>query len=211
MASVHVERLDHFGLLAHVIQDLGLIPMLDARLVPDEPEESTPGEAVAGMLLNGLGFAHRPLALTPQFCANQPLELLGREERRAELCQRLTLGRTLEESHAYGCARLLRAWARAVCVQDGMAQRCPPLDTTSCALTGDSVPESDAQAMPLTHGYATDHRPALQPAVLALLVSPEGGGPMVRQSWAGKAADTQMFQERAAALVTAFAHAPTPR
>ena len=33
----------------------GLISMIDARLVPDDQKESTPGEAVAGMLLNGLG------------------------------------------------------------------------------------------------------------------------------------------------------------
>ena len=67
MEAVHVERLDHLGLLASVIKDLGLIAMIDARLVPNPQEEITPGEAVAGMLLNGLGFSNRPLSLTPQF------------------------------------------------------------------------------------------------------------------------------------------------
>ncbi len=76
MAAVHVERLDHLGLIASVVKDLGLIGMIDARLMPDEQEEITPGEAVAGMILNGLGFANRPLSLTPQFFANKPLELL---------------------------------------------------------------------------------------------------------------------------------------
>ena len=78
MASVHVERLDHLGLIACMIKDLGLISMIDARLVPDEQEDITPGEAVAGMILNGLGFAHRPLSLTPQFFTNKPLDLLFR-------------------------------------------------------------------------------------------------------------------------------------
>ena len=41
--------------------------MINARLVPDAQEVLTPGEAVAGMMLNGLGFANRPLSLTPQF------------------------------------------------------------------------------------------------------------------------------------------------
>jgi hypothetical protein len=71
MDSVHVERLDHLGLIACMIKDLGLIRMIDARLVPDEQEEITPGEAVAGMILNGLGFANRPLSLTPQFFYQQ--------------------------------------------------------------------------------------------------------------------------------------------
>jgi hypothetical protein len=56
MESVRVERLDHLGLIAAVIKDLGLIDMIDRRLVPDEQERITPGEAVAGMILNGLGL-----------------------------------------------------------------------------------------------------------------------------------------------------------
>jgi len=61
MEAVRVERLDHFGLIAHMIKDLGLISMIDARLVPDEQEGITPGEAVAGMILNGWGFAIAPV------------------------------------------------------------------------------------------------------------------------------------------------------
>ena len=53
MALVPVERLDHLGLIACMIRDLDLIRMIDARLIPEEQEEITPGEAVAGMLLNG--------------------------------------------------------------------------------------------------------------------------------------------------------------
>ena len=46
--------------------------MIDRRLVPDEQERITPGEAVVGMILNGLGFAHRPVSLTPPFFAHKP-------------------------------------------------------------------------------------------------------------------------------------------
>ena len=91
MASVHVERLDHLGLIAWMIKDLGLIRMIDARLGPDEQEEITPGEAVAGMILNGLGFANRPLSLTPQFFTNKPLDLLFRPGVRAEMFNRFKL------------------------------------------------------------------------------------------------------------------------
>ena len=59
MAAVHVERLDHLGLLASTMRDLGLMSMIDARLVPNEQEEITPGEAVAGMILNGLAACRR--------------------------------------------------------------------------------------------------------------------------------------------------------
>jgi len=79
MTAVRVERLDHLGLIASTIKDLGLIDMIDARLAPDAQETLTPGEAVAGMILNGLGFANKPLTRTPQFFANKPLDLLFRQ------------------------------------------------------------------------------------------------------------------------------------
>jgi transposase len=211
MESVHVERLDHLGLMAQVIRDLGLISMIDARIVPDEQEEITPGEAVAGMILNGLGFAHRPLSLTPQFFANTPLDLLFREGIRAEMFNRFKRGRTLDEVHTYGCDLWFSELALPVCIQEGIEQRFHHLDTTSFSLTGDDVPESDEQAIRITHGYSKDHRPDLKQAVLELMVSQDGGVPLVSKSWDGNASDTQMFQERAQALLTAFAHSPTPR
>ena len=137
MESLCVERLDHFGLLASVIKNIGLIDMIDTRLVPDEQEEITPGEAMAGMILNGLGFTNRPLSLTPQFFANKPLDLLFREGVHADLFNRFKLGRTLDEVYAYGCDGLLSALALAVCAQEGIAQRFNRLDTTSFALRGD--------------------------------------------------------------------------
>ena len=211
MASVHVERLDHLGLLASTIRDLGLMSMIDARLVPDEQEEITPGEAVAGMILNGLGFANRPLSLTPQFFAHTPLDLLFRGGVHAEMFNRFQLGRTLDEVYAYGCDLLLSALAVAVCTQERIDLRFNHLDTTSFALSGDYVPDSDEHAITLTHGYSKDHRPDLKQAVLALIVSQDGGVPFVSKSWDGHASDTQIFQERAAALMATLKRSPTPR
>lgn len=62
MEKVYVERLDHLGVLVSVIKDFGFIDLSNARLVPDRQEVLTPGEAMAGMILNGLGFANRPLS-----------------------------------------------------------------------------------------------------------------------------------------------------
>ena len=41
--------------------------MIDRCLVPDAQAVITPGEAVAAMILNGLGFANRPLSLRSRF------------------------------------------------------------------------------------------------------------------------------------------------
>src|SRR2546427_521459 len=211
MESLRVERLDHFGLIASVIKDLGLIAMIDARLVPDAQEALTPGEAVAGMIINGLGFANRPLSLTPQFFANTPLDLLFHAGIHAELFNRFKLGRTLDEVYTYGSDLLLSEIALVVCRQEAIDQRFNHLDTTSFSLSGDYVPESDEQAITITHGYAKDHRPDLNQAVLELLVSQDGGVPFVSKSWDGNASDTKIFQERAEALLATFQASPVPR
>lgn len=39
MEKVTVERLDHLGVISGVIKDLGLIEMIDSRIIPDEREE----------------------------------------------------------------------------------------------------------------------------------------------------------------------------
>jgi transposase len=156
MAKVHVERLDHLGVLASIIKDLGLIDRMNARLVPDPQEVLTPGEAMAGMMLNGLGFAHRPLSLTPQFFASQPLDRLFHDGIRAEMFNRFKLGRPLEEAYAYGCDLLLHELALCVCARDGIDLRFNHLDTTSFSLTGEYVPDSDEQAMTITPGYSRD-------------------------------------------------------
>jgi hypothetical protein len=38
METVRIERLDHLGVIASVINDLGLVRLIDARLTPDDQE-----------------------------------------------------------------------------------------------------------------------------------------------------------------------------
>jgi transposase len=52
--------------------------------------------------------------------------------------------------------------ALAVCQPEAIDQRFSHHDTTSFSLTGDYGPESDQQAIAITHGYSKDHRPDLK-------------------------------------------------
>lgn len=129
----------------------------------------------------------------------------------AELFNRFQLGRTLDEVYAYGWDLWFRELALAVCAQEGLDWRFNHLDTTSFSLSGEDVPDSDERAMTITQGYSKDHRPDLKQAVLELMVSHDGGGPGVRQSWDGHASDPEIFQEWAAALLATFKNSSTPR
>jgi hypothetical protein len=179
--------------------------------VADDQAVIPAGEAIAGRLLNGLGCAHRPWSWTPPFCASTPRELLGREGLAAELCNRVTRGRTLDEAQAYGCDLWCQERALAIGAQERLDLRCHHLDTTSVARRGASVPARDEHASTSPHGSCSDHRPDLKPAVLALRGSHEGGVPVVRKHGDGPTSDREMFQARAQALMTAFTHAPSPR
>jgi transposase len=136
---------------------------------------------------------------------------LFREGIDAEMFNRFTLGRTLDEVYTYGCDLLCEELARAIGAHAGIDLRFNHLDTTSVALTGESVPDHDEHAIRSTHGYSKDHRPDLKQAVLELIVSQDGGVPFVSKSWDGNTSDTRVFQERAEALMSAFKDTPSPR
>ena len=61
--------LDHLGLVASVIKDIGLISKIDER-IPVSKEKGaklTIGQRVAAMILNGLGFMDDRLYVFPGF------------------------------------------------------------------------------------------------------------------------------------------------
>lgn len=211
MNTVKVERLDHLGIIASVIKDLGIIELIDSRLKPDGQEEITIGEAVAAMIINGLGFSDRPLYLTPQFFENKPMELLFREGVDAEHFNRSKLGRSLDAIYGYGPDLLFSEIASTACQREHIDLRFNSLDTSSFSLTGAYQSETDEQAIKITYGYSKDHRPDLKQALLELMVSQDGGVPFFSKAWDGNTADTVIFKERAEALINEFRKTEAPR
>ena len=123
MGSVKVQRTDHLGIVAGVIQDLGIIEMIDSRITPDEREEITTGEAIAGMIINGLGFSNRPMSLTPQFFDGKALDILIREGITPNMLNRFKLGRSLDDVFSYGCSLLFSEIAIDVCMMYARRKR----------------------------------------------------------------------------------------
>ena len=208
MESLEVSRLDHLGIVSGVIDDLGLVDAINARLKKDKNglEAISPGEAVKGMILNGLGFVAKPLSLTPLFFLHKSLAILFHPGVTAADFNRFKLGRTLDQIFVYGADRLFSELAFTVCVQEGVDQRFNSADTTTFAVTGDSYPDSDEHAVKITHGYSKDHRPDLKQAVHELMVSQDGGVPLLMQTWNGNESDSIILRERTKALVHEFSN-----
>jgi len=78
--AITTETLDHHGLVAAVIQDLGIVEKVNRRIKTDKDPRRivSTGESVAALILNGLGFTNRRLYIISQFFESKPLEgLLG--------------------------------------------------------------------------------------------------------------------------------------
>jgi transposase len=211
METSKVERLDHLGIIASVIKDLGIIEIIDRRIEPDSQQEVTTGEAVAAMIINGLGFSNRPLYLTPQFFENKPMALLFREGVEAEHFNRSKLGRSLDAVYRHGADQLFSEITVVGCQQEQVDLRFNSLDTSSFSLTGAYNSETDEQAVKITYGHSKDHRPDLKQVVLELMVSQDGGVPILSKAWDGNAADTVIFKQRAEGLINELKNTESPR
>jgi hypothetical protein len=55
MTILQTKRLDHLGLVMGTFQELGLIQLIDQILGVDPQAKLTHGQAIAAMVLNGLG------------------------------------------------------------------------------------------------------------------------------------------------------------
>ena len=208
-----IKRLDHHGIVAGVIDDLKIVPLLDQYLPQDKKQEITPGEAIKGMIMNGLGFANRPLSLTPQFFANLPLEHLFRDGIKASYFNRHKLGRTLDQCFDFGCESLFSLISHQACELENVDCQFKSLDTTSHSLTGEYAfddKDSDENVIKITHGYSKAHRPDLKQVVQEMIVSQDGGVPLACKNWDGNSADTAIFKTRSKALVEGFQKGVTP-
>lgn len=208
-----IKRLDHHGIVAGVIEDLQIVQLIDQYLPQDEKQEITPGEAVKGMIMNGLGFANRPLSLSPQFFINLPLEHLFRKGVEASHFNRHKLGRTLDQCFDFGCEGLFALVSQQACQIENVDCQFKSLDTTSHSLTGEYAfddQDSDENIIKITHGHSKAHRPDLKQVVQEMIVSQDGGIPLACKNWDGNSADTAVFKARSKALVNSFKNSEAP-
>lgn len=89
-------NLDHLGLPCGMMDELGLVELIDQLLPSDKTRTLSHGEAVKAMLLNGLGYVNQRLYLTPYFFADKPLKRLFGREIEPHQINDAVLGKTLD-------------------------------------------------------------------------------------------------------------------
>jgi Domain of unknown function (DUF4277) len=62
-SEILVQDIDHLGLVAGIIDQIGLVEEVERRLGNHPQEHITCGQVLKGLILNGLGFVSAPLYL----------------------------------------------------------------------------------------------------------------------------------------------------
>jgi transposase len=181
MQGVHVERLDHLGIVAGICREIGRAEYLDARAGPTQLQVSV-GTATVAMILNGLGFSNRRLYLVAQVFATKPVEHLLGAGITADMLHDDCLGRTLDWRYDHDPTALFAGIARQARQRFGISARQVHVDTTSFAVTGEDDAELDAQTIAVTYGYSRDHRADLKQWMLALAATRAGDVPLFCQA-----------------------------
>lgn len=200
-----VRRLDHLGIIAGVIKKLRIVEVIDEALGKDDREHISSGMAIAGMVLNGLGYTNRPLMLTPQFFENKAMSCLFKEGVKAEYFNKHKLGRTLDNVSEFGSSKLFSIVSTNACAIEKVDTKTAHLDTTSHSVSGQYNEEFDTYPIKLTYGHSKDNKPGNKQVVQELIVSEDGGIPLLSKVFDGNASDNTIFCERVKMVTKEFA------
>jgi len=192
-------NLDHLGLIAGMIDELGLPELIDTVIKQDhEQRQVSVGLCVKAMVLNGLGFVNRALYLMPHFFKDKPVERLLGEGVAAEHLNDDALGRALDAIYAYGPEALYGQMAAQAVKRLGLSCKVGHIDTSSFHVDGvynsgqEDVPEG---VIHITQGYSRDHRPDLNQEILQLICEHQAGIPLWMDALSGNSSDKASFRE----------------
>ena len=72
--EIKVMNLDHLGIVAGIIDDLGIVEQINVRIGRSSREKVSAGVIVKAMILNGLGFVSAPLYMFSKFFEGKATE-----------------------------------------------------------------------------------------------------------------------------------------
>ena len=217
--QIQVANLDHLGLVAGMIDAIGIVEKIN-NLVGTQPgEKVSPGQAVKAMILNGLGLVSAPLYLFPKFFEGKATEHLIGEGIQPEHLNDDRLGRVLDKLYLTGLSQIFATIAIGAAQQFNVALETAHLDASSFHVHGEyesNLPEvyihkqatstdetslaginetAVPQPIVITYGYSRDHRPDLKQFILDLICSEDGDVPLFLRVGDGNESDQAIFPQ----------------
>lgn len=170
----------HLGLVASVCDEIKLVETIDTWVRSDEQRKVSVGLAVKAMVLNGLGFWHRTLYLTPRFFKDKPVDLLLGSGYVAADFNSHSLATALDRLHERGLTGLffkISLTARRIYEVKTNSRH---LDGTTFSLhSKQDVKEEERESgvIRLKRGYNKQNRIDIPQFILELIVSDQEGIP----------------------------------
>ena len=211
--EIQVQNLDHLGLVAGVIEEIGIVEIIN-EIVPEKAgEKVSSGQAVKAMILNGIGLFSSPLYLFSKFFEGKATEHLIGVGIQPEHLNDDRLGRVLDKLDLAGSGQIFTAVALAAVKKFNVDTQTVHLDSSSFHVHGAYLPkmpevyftttpdgeDSVGQASPLpisiTYGYSRDHRPDLKQFMLDIICSGDGDVPLLLRAADGNSADSSVFAQ----------------
>ena len=200
--DIEIKNLDHLGIVAGIIDDLGIVKKINDIVGIDSREKINSGQIVKAIILNGLGFVSRPLYLFSQFFEDKAIEHLLGKGIKAEELNDDKLGRTMDKLYQLGLSKLFLMIALDAIKRYQVTTKYAHLDSTSIHLHGEynkfshqkkSTEIIKEKPIYITQGYSRDHRPDLKQCVMDLIVSSDGDVPLFFRAGDGNESDKALF------------------
>ena len=104
--EITVENLDHLGIVAGLIDEIGIVELINQKLGVDNREKITTGQVIKALILNGLGMVSRPLYLFSQFFEDKAIEKLNRTGINSEYLNDDKIGILMNKIYQLGLTNL---------------------------------------------------------------------------------------------------------
>jgi transposase len=210
---IDVQDIDHLGIIAGIIDEIGIVEIIDKELGTHSQEKVSAGQVVKAMIINCMGFVTAPLYLFSEFFRGKATEHLIGEGIKAEYLNDSRLGRVLEQLYEYGVSLLFIKIALVMVERFGIKVSSGHIDGTSISVEGKYIQSEEKQKeiaaekgeekeeedepvpIRINHGYSRDHRPDLKQFTLSLLTTGGEGIPLFLQVGDGNKLDSQAFPE----------------
>ncbi len=195
--QIKVQDLDHCGIIAGIIDELGLVAEIDELIGIHGNQKVTTGQAVKAMIINGMGMITSPLYLFEKFFEGKATEhLLGEGILPGHLNDDC-LGRALDKLYAAGVTKVFITLALKAAKKMGVDIKSLHLDSSSFHVDGKYLEDEAAEAEPgkitITKGYSRDHRPDLKQFIIDLMCSSDGDVPLYLRVADGNESDKGVF------------------
>jgi transposase len=197
-----IKNIDHLGIVAGLIDEIGIVEIINSKLGIDPREKVTAGILVKAILINGLGFVSRPLYLFSQFFEDKGIEILLGEAVKSDYINDDKIGRVMDKLYKYGLNNLFIEIVLSVIKKFKIDTKYSHLDATSFHLHGEYKSEDNKdkeeeiikeRPIIITKGYSRDHRPDLKQCVLDLITTSDGDIPLFMRTGDGNEADKAVF------------------